>query len=267
MPFSLLNLAATHCCFRELSEFSSLPFFPNSPTKGRHSARNWYHWYHRFEWQWGDSRRVHGRGRMMPSSDRMREPDSTSGTLCDLTEDKDKFTLARSGFKLVGRACHPAQAGFDVAQTITLSWANAIARYWFQQEKLRGLLSPLQRATQRRNLRSGGKIINCAKMIRPSFTRRCRCWKWIMGMLHRHTRSGWASLLMSSGDGNVLIKRSFLHDDVQVLLMHNQVKIREWIAINQKQIGNVACLDLTEFVAHSHYLPPDAGAALQRLAG
>jgi hypothetical protein len=46
MPFSLLNLTATHCCVRELPEFSSLPFFPNSPTKGRHSARNWYHWYH-----------------------------------------------------------------------------------------------------------------------------------------------------------------------------------------------------------------------------
>src|ERR1700741_2066817 len=76
-----------------------------------------------------------------------------------------------------------------------------------------------------------------------------------------------ASVLMSAGDGNVLIKRSFLHDDVQVLLMHNQVKILEWIAIDQKQIGNIALLDLTEFVVHSHYLPPDAGAALQRLAG
>src|ERR1700676_4931176 len=72
---------------------------------------------------------------------------------------------------------------------------------------------------------------------------------------------------MSAGDGNVLIKRSFLHDDVQVLLMHKQVKILEWIAIDQKQIGNVAFLDLTEFVAHSHYLSPDAGPALQRLAG
>ena len=72
---------------------------------------------------------------------------------------------------------------------------------------------------------------------------------------------------MSCGDGNVLIKRPFLHDDVQVLLMNNQVKIREWIAIYQKQIGNIACLDLTEFAAHSHYLSPDAGAALQRFAG
>src|ERR1700722_651728 len=114
------------------------------------------------------------------------------------------------------------------------------------------------------------------------------CWRLvgIPDITHFRVLSGWAvlevnhwyaspankirlaSLLMSAGDHrSVLIKQSFLHDDVQVFLMHNQVKILEWITIDQKQIGDVAFFDLTEFVAHSHYLPPDAGAALQRLAG
>jgi hypothetical protein len=49
--------------------------------------------------------------------------------------------------------------------------------------------------------------------------------------------------------------------------MYNKVNILEWIAIDQEQIGNEALFDLSELVAHPHYLASDAGAALQCLAG
>jgi len=31
---------------QRLPNFSGVPFFPYSLTRGPHSARNWYHWYH-----------------------------------------------------------------------------------------------------------------------------------------------------------------------------------------------------------------------------
>src|SRR5882757_6545174 len=67
--------------------------------------------------------------------------------------------------------------------------------------------------------------------------------------------------------GTILIERSFLHDDVQVFLMHDEVKIFQWIAVDQKQVGNIAFLHLTKLIAQAHHLSADARAALQSLVG
>ena len=64
---------------------------------------------------------------------------------------------------------------------------------------------------------------------------------------------------------DILVERALFHDDVQVLLANDQVEIFEWIAIYQKQVGDVAFLHLAEFTAHAHHLAANACAALQRL--
>ena len=46
----------------------------------------------------------------------------------------------------------------------------------------------------------------------------------------------------SCGCRDVVAERSFFHDDAQVLLPNDQVKIFEWIAINLEELGGVAFL-------------------------
>src|SRR5580698_5559499 len=87
---------------------------------------------------------------------------------------------------------------------------------------------------------------------------------------HSNSMNKWSRFTMHRmfncrGCRDVLVERSFFHDDVQVLLSNDQVQIFKRVAIDQEQVSDVAFLHLAELVAHAHHLAADASAALQGL--